>query len=1184
MLGEPEKQFSLTRAALSTCGRAKSNFLSVAMLARSFGVTLVACMVLGLGLPAAAAAPLVANAGPDRAVSPTSPVVIGGSPAATGGVPPYTYSWSPATGLSATNIANPTASPTTTTTYTLTVTDSNTPTPSQASDTVTVQWQPFVHPGILHTSADLERMKTMVGTGTPPWIEGYNVLAADTYSQADYTLYGPFTTYGRNPDVNRQTELDACAAYNNAIMWYITGNQAHASKAKQILDGYSGTLTSILPTHGAQLAASFACVFFANAAEIMRYTDSGWPQANIDRFEQWLKNVWYPVLEPFAEFASGNWDASMTKAMMGVGVFCNDRDIFERAVRYYVHGPGNGRLTHLILNEDGQGQESGRTQGYAQLGIGCLVESAQIGWSQGLDLYGHYSNRLLKGFEYTAKYNLGNTVPFSQYIDRTTGATWYTISETDRGVWPPTYEIAYNHYVNRMGLSAPYTQQVAATIRPEVCYPPYHATDWVGCGTLLFSLPVGGPPAANAPPQFPSGVYARDTTISWAKSQTATSYTLKRGTVSGGPYDTTVATGITGTTYDDTTATAGTLYYYVVIATNAFGDSLPSVERSATRGGVPSGWTDADINSPPAAGYADYTDANDRTFEIEAGGTRISSTSDNFHLTYRSMTGDGEITARARRPLTSKTSVFGVMMREGTAHGATHASMLITPQWNATWRYRSSTNGLTYAINYAIPYPYVQDDGRLMLPYWLRVKREGNTFTGYYSPDGTTWTQLGSGTITMNSTIQVGLAACSGWSGSPVLSTSVVLDKVSVTGWEPPPPSPAITLTGAPIVAVDTVYGTASAPPTSFTVAGSNLTGAPGNLTVTPPPGYEVSLSSGSGYSTSLPVPYSSATLAGTTVYLRLAATTPAGTYAGNITVAGGGATPKTIATASSRVTDGFISFDDFNDNSLSSFWTTNTNIPQGGASVTEQNGRIELVGRGHLITAQQFDPVPCGIKITGRWTFVDNEDFLQILVRSDGLPAGTYGETANGIEFFLNQNDTVKNLQIRSQNDNTITVTQDTMGQLTSAGAGQAFDFIIEDKGNGQLSFTMTQVGNPGNTATATATVTSDNSAQNFIVFHNREGGHASYLDNVSITQFCTPAPLSITSVSYSANQKQLTLKWISTPGATYTIKKAQQFVGNGAGTTWVNVATGITSGGSTTTFVIDTPLPSSYYRIRKP
>ncbi len=67
----------------------------------------------------------LANAGNDAGINPGAAVTIGGSPAATGGALPYTYSWAPATGLSASNIANPNASPSIPTNYTLTVTGSN---------------------------------------------------------------------------------------------------------------------------------------------------------------------------------------------------------------------------------------------------------------------------------------------------------------------------------------------------------------------------------------------------------------------------------------------------------------------------------------------------------------------------------------------------------------------------------------------------------------------------------------------------------------------------------------------------------------------------------------------------------------------------------------------------------------------------------------------------------------------------------------------------------------------------------------------------------------------------------------------------------------------------------------------------------------------------------------------------
>ncbi|MEI6607824.1 MAG: InlB B-repeat-containing protein, partial [Verrucomicrobiota bacterium] len=131
-------------------------------------------------------------------------------------------------------------------------------------------------------------------------------------------------------------------------------------------------------------------------------------------------------------------------------------------------------------------------------------------------------------------------------------------------------------------------------------------------------------------------------------------------------------------------------------------------------------------------------------------------------------------------------------------------------------------------------------------------------------------------------------------------STAIIGDITLYAKWTA---TPTLTLADT-LVAVNTTYGTPSATPTSFHVSGSGLTGAPGNLTVTPPSGYEVSLSSGAGYSTSLSVPYSSGTLAYTQIYVRLAATAGvAGSpYSGTITVSGGGASSQTLATASSTV------------------------------------------------------------------------------------------------------------------------------------------------------------------------------------------------------------------------------------------------------------------------------------------
>lgn len=71
---------------------------------------------------AIATAQLKADAGPDQWICPNVSVKIG-SAGATGGKPPYTYAWSPTTGLTDPTSPSPYATPTVPTLYTLVVTD-----------------------------------------------------------------------------------------------------------------------------------------------------------------------------------------------------------------------------------------------------------------------------------------------------------------------------------------------------------------------------------------------------------------------------------------------------------------------------------------------------------------------------------------------------------------------------------------------------------------------------------------------------------------------------------------------------------------------------------------------------------------------------------------------------------------------------------------------------------------------------------------------------------------------------------------------------------------------------------------------------------------------------------------------------------------------------------------------------
>jgi len=86
--------------------------------------------------------------------------------------------------------------------------------------------------------------------------------------------------------------------------------------------------------------------------------------------------------------------------------------------------------------------------------------------------------------------------------------------------------------------------------------------------------------APSAPSSVTASAGNAQVTLTWSASSGATSYNVKRATVSGGPY-TTIKTGLTSTSYTDTGLTNGTRYYYVVSAVNSAGESGNSYEVSA---------------------------------------------------------------------------------------------------------------------------------------------------------------------------------------------------------------------------------------------------------------------------------------------------------------------------------------------------------------------------------------------------------------------------------------------------------------------------------------------------------------------------------------------------------------------------------------------------------------------------
>ena len=371
----------------------------------------------------------------------------------------------------------------------------------------------FKHPGLLHTQADFDRIKAKVNANAEPWLAGWNKLTANSHSKLTYTpnpvvklIRGGNSAEEPEGDNYASAMNDAAAAYQTAIRWKITGDNAYANKSIEIMNAWASTCTHISGNSNVALAAGIYGYQFANAAEIMR-DYNGWAPTDFNKFKTWLKTVFLPISTDFLVRHNGtcfshywaNWDLCNVLNVMSIGVLTDDVALYNTAITYLNSGIGNGQLLKAIWydHKDGtaQIQESGRDQGHTLLCIGFLADIGQITWNQGDDVYGYNDNLILKGAEYAAKYNYTTlTVPFQPYVN-CNNERHIVNNDVGRAGARPIWTGLYNHYVKRKGMSetsARFTKIAKNVVGVEGGGGDYGGNsggfDSLGFGTLLYSL------------------------------------------------------------------------------------------------------------------------------------------------------------------------------------------------------------------------------------------------------------------------------------------------------------------------------------------------------------------------------------------------------------------------------------------------------------------------------------------------------------------------------------------------------------------------------------------------------------------------------------------------------------------------------------------------------------------------
>ncbi|MEU6624998.1 alginate lyase family protein [Streptomyces litmocidini] len=340
----------------------------------------------------------------------------------------------------------------------------------------------FVHPGVLVSRGQLDFTREKVLAGAQPWKGAFDQMKASGYASLDrvpkpraVVECGSYSTPNHGCTDERE---DALAAYTLSLAWYVTRDSRYAEKAVEIMDAWSGVITDHTDSN-APLQTGWAGSSWPRAAEIIRYTYTGWPQARVDRFKTMLRTVYLPEVTNGSR-SNGNWELSMTEAALGIAVFLEDRAAYDKAVATfrgrvpaYIYltsdgalpkaAPGSGLDTRDELVRYWQGQATfvdGLTQetcrdlthtGYGLSAISHIAETSRI---QGQDLYPEVADRLRHALGLQAKYELGEPVP-----------SWLCGGALKDHLGPVT-EVGLNALHGRMGYAMTNTRKLTEARRP----------------------------------------------------------------------------------------------------------------------------------------------------------------------------------------------------------------------------------------------------------------------------------------------------------------------------------------------------------------------------------------------------------------------------------------------------------------------------------------------------------------------------------------------------------------------------------------------------------------------------------------------------------------------------------------------------------------------------------------------
>jgi Alginate lyase len=252
---------------------------------------------------------------------------------------------------------------------------------------------------------------------------------------------------------------DAMQILNLTLMYLCTKNNDYAKKAISLQDEWN-TICKTFKGSNAPLECAWGSICMLRSIEILKYKYNDFiiHKGFQERFNSFLHRIILPnLITRYNEIMkwNNNWILTVQEALLQYYLYDNDITNANKIVSEF-----KGVISKCITKECGLCSETTRDLIHTQFQLGSIVQIAELCWNQGIDLYSINNNIIYKCLEYHADILNGN-IP-------------YEVKKEDiRDVWfmPCVWDIAYNHYINRVKLSngMPHTDKLlkSKNNRPE---------------------------------------------------------------------------------------------------------------------------------------------------------------------------------------------------------------------------------------------------------------------------------------------------------------------------------------------------------------------------------------------------------------------------------------------------------------------------------------------------------------------------------------------------------------------------------------------------------------------------------------------------------------------------------------------------------------------------------------------